>query len=65
MNNEQHWFFKKWGLLPPTPLDSVYAKIEKLEERISNLEKETVGQSNALYEYWNSTDARIDELKRG
>ena len=37
-------------------------KIIELEDRIRVLEEENVSQSNALYECWNSLDARIDIL---
>jgi hypothetical protein len=37
-------------------------KIQELEDRVRLLEEEMVGQSNALYECWNSLDARIDIL---
>ena len=38
------------------------ARLEELENRVKVLEEENVSQSNALYEAWNSLDARIDIL---
>jgi len=57
-----YWFFQKWGIQEPTPLEVLEQKVKELEERVSLLEQENVGQSNALYECWNSLDARIDIL---
>jgi len=57
-----YWFFQKWGIQEPTPLEVLADKVEQLEERIKLIEQEMVGQSNALYECWNSLDARIDIL---
>ena len=57
-----YWFFQKWGIQEPSPLDVLADKVEQLEERIKLIEQEMVGQSNALYECWNSLDARIDIL---
>ena len=52
----------KWGIDEPTPLEILTEKVEQLEERIKLIEQEMVGQSNSLYECWNSLDARIDIL---
>ena len=60
--NNPYWFFQKWGIEEPSPLETLAEKVEKLEERIKLIEQEMVGQSNALYECWNSLDARIDNL---
>jgi len=57
-----YWFFQKWGIQEPSPLEVLEQKVKELEERVSLLEQENVGQSNALYECWNSLDARIDIL---
>jgi len=57
-----YWFFQKWGIQEPTPLEVLAEKLEQLEDRIKLLEEENVSQSNALYECWNSLDARIDIL---
>jgi hypothetical protein len=57
-----YWFFEKWGIEQPSPLQVLIEKVELLEERIKTLEEENVSQSNALYECWNSLDARIDIL---
>ena len=57
-----YWFFEKWGIKEQPPINSILDKLEQLEERIKLIEQEMVGQSNALYECWNSLDARIDIL---
>jgi hypothetical protein len=57
-----YWFFQKWGISEPTPLEVLSEKVKQLEDRVRVLEEENVGQSNALYECWNSLDARIDIL---
>jgi len=57
-----YWFFQKWGIQEPIPLEVLAEKLEQLEDRIKLLEEENVSQSNALYECWNSLDARIDIL---
>ena len=57
-----YWFFQKWGIEEQSPLETLVEKVEQLEERIKLIEQEMVGQSNALYECWNSLDARIDIL---
>ena len=54
-----YWFFQKWGI---EPQESIMEKLEQLEERIKLLEDSNVEQTNALYECWNSLDARIDIL---
>jgi hypothetical protein len=57
-----YWFFQKWGIQEPTPLEVLEQKVKELEERVSLLEQENVGQTNALYEAMNSIEARIDIL---
>ena len=52
----------KWGIDEPTPLEILAEKVQQLEDKVRLLEEEMVGQSNALYECWNSLDARIDIL---
>ena len=37
-------------------------RLEQLEDRVQVLEEENIEMSNALYECWNSLDARIDIL---
>ena len=54
--------FMKWGIDEPTPLEILSEKVKQLEDRVRVLEEENIGQSNALYECWNSLDARIDIL---
>ena len=53
------WFFSPSEKLIVEEHD-IYSKLVELEDRIRVLEEENVGQSNALYECWNSLDARID-----
>jgi len=60
MKQNPYWFFQKWGIQDPSPLEILEQKIQELEDRVRLLEEENVGQSNALYECWNSLDARID-----
>jgi len=55
-----YWFFRKWGIDEPTPLEILSEKVQQLEDRVRVLEEENVEQTNALYECWNSLDARID-----
>jgi hypothetical protein len=57
---DSHWFFKKWGFPDPIPGDTVFQKLQELEDRIKVLEEENVGLTNAIYEMENSLDARID-----
>ena len=52
----------KWGIDEPTPLEILTKKVQQLEDRVRVLEEENIGQTNALYECWNSLDARIDIL---
>ena len=54
--------FMKWGIDEPTPLEILAEKVQQLEDKVRLLEEEMTGQSNALYECWNSLDARIDIL---
>ena len=62
MKQDPYWFFRKWGTNEPTPLEVLEQKVKELEERVSVLEQENVGQTNALYECMNSIEARIDIL---
>ena len=62
MKQDPYWFFRKWGINEPTPLEILSEKVQQLEDRILILEEESIEQSNALYECWNSLDARIDIL---
>jgi len=57
-----YWFFEKWGIKEQQPINSILDKLEQLEDRIRVLEECNVEQTNALYECWNSLDARIDIL---
>ena len=57
-----YWFFQKWGTDEPTPLEILSQKVKELEDRVTLLEQENVGQTNALYECMNSIEARIDIL---
>ena len=62
MKQDPYWFFRKWGINESTPLEILSEKVQQLEDRVRLLEEENVAQSNALYECWNSLDARIDIL---
>jgi len=62
MKMNPYSIFMKWGIAEPTPLEILEQKVKELEDRVSLLEEEMTGQSNALYECWNSLDARIDIL---
>ena len=62
MKQNPYWFFQKWGVQEPTPLEVLEQKVKELEDRVSLLEQENVGQTNALYEAMNSIEARIDIL---
>ena len=60
--SDPNWFQRKWGT-PEVPTDTLFKKIEELEQRIIKLEEETVETTNVLYEVINSTEAidrRID-----
>jgi len=57
-----YWFFHKWGIDEPTPLEILSQKVQQLEDRVRVLEEENIEQTNSLYEAWNSLDARIDIL---
>ena len=57
-----YWFFQKWVIDEPTPLEVLEQKVKELEDRVTLLEQENVGQTNALYECMNSIEARIDIL---
>jgi hypothetical protein len=61
---DPYWFQKKWGTME-VPSDTLFKKIEELENRIVKLEEENIEISNLLYETMNSIDAvdsRIDIL---
>ena len=62
MKQDPYWFFRKWGIDEPTPLEILSEKVQQLEDRVRVLEECNVEQTNALYECWNSLDARIDIL---
>jgi hypothetical protein len=62
VKQDPYWFFRKWGIQEPSPLEVLEQKVKELEERVSVLEQENVGQTNALYECMNSIEARIDIL---
>ena len=62
MKQNPYWFFRKWGIDEPTPLEILSEKVQQLEDRVRVLEECNVEQTNALYECWNSLDARIDIL---
>jgi hypothetical protein len=60
--SDPNWFQRKWGM-PEVPTDTLFRKIEELEQRIVKLEEENVETTNVLYEVINSTEAidrRID-----
>ena len=54
--------FMKWGIAEPTPLEILAEKVQQLEDKVRVLEECNIEQTNALYECWNSLDARIDIL---
>lgn len=62
MKQNPYWFFQKWGIQEPSPLEVLEQKVKELEDRVTLLEQENVGQTNALYECMNSIEARIDIL---
>ena len=62
MKQDPYWFFRKWGIDETTPLEILSEKVKQFEDRIRLLEEANVEQTNALYECWNSLDARIDIL---
>jgi len=57
-----YWFFQKWGIQEPSPLEVLEQKVKELEDRVRLLEEESVEQSNSMYECLNSIEARIDIL---
>lgn len=57
-----YWFFQKWGIKEQPPVEILSQKVQQLEDRVRVLEEENREQTNALYECWNSLDARIDIL---
>ena len=60
MKQNPYWFFNKWGIEEPSPIEILSQKIQQLEDRVNVLENENIGLTNALYEVENSLDARID-----
>ena len=62
MKQNPYWFFRKWGIDEPTPLEILSEKVKQLEDRVRVLEEENIGQTNALYEAMNSIESRIDIL---
>ena len=62
MKQNPYRFFEKWGIKAQPPINDIQDKLDELEQRIKLLEDENVEQTNALYEAWNSLDARIDIL---
>ena len=62
MKQNPYWFFEKWGIKVQAPINDLEDKLDELEQRIKLLEDANVEQTNALYEAWNSLDARIDIL---
>ena len=62
MKKNPYWFFQKWGIDEPSPLEVLEQKVKELEDRVTLLEQENIGQTNALYEAMNSIEARIDIL---
>ena len=62
MKENPYWFFQKWGIDEPTPIEILSQKVKELEDRVRVLEEENIGQTNALYEAMNSIEARIDIL---
>ena len=62
MKQNPYSIFMKWGIDEPTPLEILSEKVQQLEDRVRVLEECNVEQTNALYECWNSLDARIDIL---
>jgi len=57
-----YWFFQKWGIPEPSPLEVLEQKVQQLEDRVRLLEEANVEQTNALYEMENALEARIDIL---
>ena len=62
MKQNPYWFFQKWGIQEPSPLEVLEQKVKELEDRVRLLEEESVEQSNSMYECLNSIEARIDIL---
>jgi len=62
MINFIKWFFSPSKKELTCDESYIYDRILNLEDRVRVLEEENVAQSNALYECWNSLDARIDIL---
>ena len=62
MKQNPYWFFQKWGIDNPSPLEVLEQKVKELEDRVRLLEEESVEQSNSMYECLNSIEARIDIL---
>ena len=57
-----YWFFQKWGINEPSPLEILSEKVKQLEDRVRVLEEENREQTNSMYECLNSIEARIDIL---
>ena len=62
MKQNPYWFFQKWGIQEPSPLEVLEQKVKELEDRVRVLEEENREQSNSMYECLNSIEARIDIL---
>ena len=62
MKKNPYWFFQKWGVDEPSPLEVLEQKVKEREDRVHLLEQESVEQSNSMYECLNSIEARIDIL---
>ena len=62
MKQNPYWFFQKWGIQEPSPLEVLSEKVKQLEDRVRVLEEENREQSNSMYECLNSIEARIDIL---
>ena len=50
MKKNPYWFFQKWGVDEPSPLEVLEQKVKELEDRVHLLEQESVEQSNSMYE---------------
>ena len=48
--------------MPEVPTDTLFRKIEELEQRIVKLEEENVETTNCLYEIENRLQAKIDNI---
>ena len=43
MKQNPYWFFQKWGIDEPTPLEVLEKKIQELEDRVRVLKKKILG----------------------